>query len=250
MRGNMDRPQELMRTFIPPPRSSSVMPLNLAGPVSIVAYIVAISCDPVRQNGMTRFFEKSHSFWHSITMKRDKEARLIVQRTRGPKSPVCASVLRAPCTMLVFSALLLIPCAVFAQPETKTVVILKQRGSAHDIFTKDVRAAFTTEVVTEKQDQQKGLSGRDSLPDDAGMLFVLGVDNSRFFWMKDMKFPIDIIVFDRGMKVIEILRDLQPCTQCVIYSVSESAAYALEINAGVTKKFGIEIGDTFVFGKE
>lgn len=138
---------------------------------------------------------------------------------------------------------------VSAAAVTKTVVILKQTGSAHDIFTKAARASFTAEVVSEKADSQKGLSGRDSLPADAGMLFVLGPEGSHFFWMKDMRFPIDIIVFDSDMKTIEILRGLQPCTQCPVYSVSERAAYALEINAGLAQKLGIAPGDHLVIKK-
>lgn len=164
--------------------------------------------------------------------------------------PVSVSVRRAPCSMLIFLCLCLMPSAAFAEPVTKTVVILKQTAPADNMSGKNARARFRAEVVTEKADKNKGLSGRERLPADAGMLFVLGND-SRRFWMKGMNFPIDIIVIDRGMRVSEIFRDLQPCTQCpIIYSVSETAAYALEINAGLAEKLGITIGDRFVFGNE
>ncbi|HYQ48714.1 MAG TPA: DUF192 domain-containing protein [Thermodesulfovibrionales bacterium] len=160
--------------------------------------------------------------------------------------PVSVTLRRHLCIMLILCFLCPIPAAVFAESPTKTVIILKQAGSAHDIFTKNVRAAFRVEVVTEKQDKRKGLSGRDSLPADAGMLFVLEPDDSRFFWMKDMNFAIDIIVFDRDRKVVEILKGLQPCNECPIYRVPESAAYALEIVAGMAARYGIEPGDYLV----
>ena len=159
------------------------------------------------------------------------------------------SVLRAPCTMLIFFCLCLMPSVACAAPVTKTVVILKQAAPADNISAKNTRARFRVEVVTEKADKNRGLSGRESLPADAGMLFVLG-DDSRLFWMKGMNFPIDIIVIDRGMRVTGIFRDLQPCTQCPIYPVSESAAYALEINAGLAGKYGIAEGDRFILGYE
>lgn len=39
----------------------------------------------------------------------------------------------------------------------------------------------------------QGLSGRQSLPGDQGMLFIFDTDQKPAFWMKDMRFPIDII---------------------------------------------------------
>jgi len=149
---------------------------------------------------------------------------------------------------LLFASSLFLPAA-DAAPATKTVVIVKQTVPADNIFSKNARARFRAEVVTEKADKHKGLSGRERLPADAGMLFVLGND-SRLFWMKGMSFPIDIIVIDSSMRVTEIFRDLQPCTECPIYRVHESAAYALEINAGLAEKLGIAVGDRFVFGNE
>ena len=155
-------------------------------------------------------------------------------------------------TLCLYLCLISSVTAAFAGPaEKKTVVILKQLGSAHDIFQKNALATFTVEVASDKASQEKGLSGRHSLPADSGMLFTLEPGRPVAFWMKDMKFPIDIIVLDRGRRIIGIMRDLQPCsTQCPTYNVSVNAAYALEINAGLADKYGITVGDTFVSGNE
>jgi len=173
--------------------------------------------------------------------------------------PACSSTLELRILNLERLVVLLSLClylclissvtAAFAGPvEKKTVVILKQLGSAHDIFQKNALATFTVEVASDKASREKGLSGRDSLPADSGMLFALEPGRPVAFWMKDMKFPIDIIVFDKGRRVIGIMRDLQPCSmQCPIYGVSVNASYALEINAGLAEKIGISIGDSLVF---
>ena len=129
-------------------------------------------------------------------------------------------------------------------PAAKTVVIRKQMDTSRDTSPGNVLAVFTVEVVADKASREKGLSGRDSLPPDSAMLFMLEPGRRVAFWMKDMKFPIDIIVFDRSRRVIEIMKNLQPCIQCPIYRVSPSAAYALEINAGLAEKIGISIGDS------
>ncbi len=130
-------------------------------------------------------------------------------------------------------------------PGTKTVVIRKQMDALRDTPAGNVLAAFAVEVVADNASREKGLSGRDSLPPGSAMLFVLEPGMPVAFWMKDMKFPIDIIVFDRDRKVISLMKNLQPCIQCPMYGVSIRAAYALEINAGLTEKIGISIGDRF-----
>jgi hypothetical protein len=135
-------------------------------------------------------------------------------------------------------------------PVAKTVVIRKQIDPSHGMSAGNILAVFTVEVVADKASREKGLSGRDSLPPDSAMLFMLEPGRPVAFWMKDMKFPIDIIVFERSRRVIGIMKNLPPCIQCPIYSVSPHAAYALEINAGLADKYGITVGDTFVFGNE
>lgn len=49
-----------------------------------------------------------------------------------------------------------------------------------------LEAAVSTEAVTQ------GLSGRIKIPAD-GMLFIFPEADLRYFWMKDMNFPLDII---------------------------------------------------------
>ena len=157
----------------------------------------------------------------------------------------------AACVLvLAYAILWFLPASVAAadpaakSPVTKTVVIRKQMGTPRGTSAGNVLAVFTVEVVADKASREKGLSGRDSLLPDSAMLFMIEPGRRVAFWMKDMKFPIDIIVFDRSRRVIEIMKNLQPCIQCPIYRVSPSAAYALEINAGLAEKIGISIGDS------
>src|SRR3989344_3587537 len=59
-------------------------------------------------------------------------------------------------------------------------------------------------------EQQQGLSGRDGLKDDEGMLFVFANSGEHLFWMKDMKFPIDIIWLNDNREVIYIKKNARP----------------------------------------
>ena len=49
-------------------------------------------------------------------------------------------------------------------------------------------AVFNVEIVSDKKALQQGLSGRSSMPDDRGMLFILDSSVEHFFWMKGMEF--------------------------------------------------------------
>ncbi|MBI5655180.1 DUF192 domain-containing protein [Candidatus Uhrbacteria bacterium] len=90
----------------------------------------------------------------------------------------------------------------------------------------------------------KGLGGRDSLDRDAGMLFVLPYRGKHAFWMKDMKFPLDIIWLDRGM-VVDVVTLYPPTAERPEPEIHEPSAMSdkvLELNAGMAEELGIKQG--------
>lgn len=56
---------------------------------------------------------------------------------------------------------------------------------------------FKVAIADTDEKRTKGLSGRDNLAQDQGMLFLFDKPGNYPFWMKDMRFPIDIIFFAR-----------------------------------------------------
>ncbi|KKW28351.1 MAG: hypothetical protein A3K06_00395 [Candidatus Doudnabacteria bacterium RIFCSPHIGHO2_01_52_17] len=103
---------------------------------------------------------------------------------------------------------------------------------------------FLVEIADSPAEQIQGLSGRQSLCETCGMLFVFPEARVRSFWMKDMNFPLDII-FIRGGKITEVFADVPIPSGGNIRTVesTEPADQVLELNAGGAKKFGIEPGD-------
>lgn len=108
---------------------------------------------------------------------------------------------------------------------------------------------FNLYVADTVEELQKGLSGRDNLKDDEGMLFVFSEKGEHAFWMRDMKFPIDII-FINDNKIVDIYRNVQPpednssTSQLPTYAPSEPSNYVLEVKAGLSEKNDITEGDT------
>ena len=107
-------------------------------------------------------------------------------------------------------------------------------------------AIFETEVADTPEKLELGLGKRDSLPENSAMYFPFPTAGKWIFWMKDMKFPIDIIWLNEG-KVIDVSRDVPVPTAGTTlskYSPKEPADAVLEINAGIAAEINVKLGDT------
>ncbi len=90
----------------------------------------------------------------------------------------------------------------------------------------------------------RGLSGQLSLPPNEGLLFVWSHPAPRSFWMKDMRFPIDIVWFGADWRVVDITADATPESFPRTFSPQEPAQYVLEVPAGFAAAHSVKIGDT------
>lgn len=105
---------------------------------------------------------------------------------------------------------------------------------------------YKVTVVTTQQDQQIGLSKYSTLPQDQAMLFQFPKKDFYSFWMKDMKFPIDIIFID-GDTIVSIAQKV-PAPKSAeddlpLYQPDSPVDKVLEINAGLAEKNGYKKGD-------
>ncbi|MBU1036609.1 DUF192 domain-containing protein [Patescibacteria group bacterium] len=100
------------------------------------------------------------------------------------------------------------------------------------------------EVVNDLIAMAQGLSDRESLGENHGMLFVYEDAAVRSFWMKNMKFPLDII-WIRDNQVIEISTNIPLLTNGQITQVTSKEAVdkVLEVNVGWAENHNIKIGD-------
>ncbi len=138
--------------------------------------------------------------------------------------------------LLVVSLLVLAGYWVFfwvAEPAEKSVKNLL-------VGDREIQAEIADNVVERAQ----GLSGRESMCETCGMLFVFPQAQVQNFWMRDMRFPLDII-FIRDDRITEIFADVPVPSNGEIPRVEsrESADQVLELNAGVSGKLGIRVGD-------
>jgi uncharacterized membrane protein (UPF0127 family) len=105
--------------------------------------------------------------------------------------------------------------------------------------------SFAVEIADTRERQALGLMFRDSMPADQGMLFIFPGEAQRSFWMKNTHISLDIMYFDKDLKLVSISADTPPCRvrYCPSYPSAEPAKYVLELNAGVASELGVGVGD-------
>lgn len=109
---------------------------------------------------------------------------------------------------------------------------------------------FLVEVVIKPEELSQGLSGRTTLPQRQGMLFVFAKLEVHSMWMPNMYFPLDIIWLDAEKKIVKIEENVSPCSgthNCTSYSSSYPSKYAIEMNAFDASRIGLNVGKQLSF---
>lgn len=98
-------------------------------------------------------------------------------------------------------------------------------------------------IADEPAEQTLGLSGTEELGEFEGMLFVFSKEDHYGMWMKDMRFPIDILWINNDMRVVHIEQNVSPDTFPETFTSEDPARFVLEVNAFFAENNNIAIGD-------
>jgi uncharacterized protein len=110
---------------------------------------------------------------------------------------------------------------------------------------------FELEIVNTPQSISQGLSGRDEIG-SGGMLFIFNQELAPKFWMKDMKFDLDLI-WIKDNQVVEITKNVPSPTletslnELPTYSPSQPVSMVLEVKSGLVDELQIKIGHMIHF---
>ena len=116
------------------------------------------------------------------------------------------------------------------------------------IRTVDVRVGgipISVEIADTPALRELGLMNRDSLPADHGMLFVYADEQTRSFWMRNTKIPLDIAFIDHNGSIVNI-EQMEAQTDENTVSAAP-ATYALEMSLGWFEANGVGPGDRLEF---
>lgn len=109
----------------------------------------------------------------------------------------------------------------------------------------DEEVFVDVEIAQTEAERAEGLMNRESLAEDAGMMFIYFEPTQSGFWMKDTLIPLSIAFIDEEQRIIQIM-DMEPCTKdpCPTYTPDGAYTAALEVNMGSFDEWGIDVGDT------
>jgi len=100
---------------------------------------------------------------------------------------------------------------------------------------------LTVEIADTPEKRGTGLMQRESLAEDAGMIFAWPEETSSGFWMKNTLIPLSIAFISRE-GVITDIQDMEPLDETLHYAPLPYF-YAVEVNQGWYGDNGIVVGD-------
>ena len=114
-------------------------------------------------------------------------------------------------------------------------------------YVKIAGVTLKVELALTSGTQEKGLSGKNNLEENEGMLFVFNHTDKYPFWMKDMNFPIDIIWIGEDLRVVYIKKNALPGSYLETFTPSQNARYVLEVFSSFSEKNNLKEGDKVEF---
>ena len=156
------------------------------------------------------------------------------------------SISRRPAASVIAASLLVtLLVAACSVPSTPTPT---PYGGAGGVIVEVAGAHLQAALADTSETRAQGLSGLASIPENAAMWFDLGTGREAAFWMKDMRFALDIVWVDEGLRVVGVSTGVPVPTPDVgddalpTYSPGVPVRYVLEVNAGVAAARGIVPG--------
>jgi uncharacterized membrane protein (UPF0127 family) len=113
-------------------------------------------------------------------------------------------------------------------------------------------ASMRVDVASSAGQSERGLGDRDALPENAGMLFDLHETRVPVFWMKGMRFALDMVWIGEDRRIASVTENIPPQPgvpddQLARISPATPVRYVLELNAGAAARHGLAAGTQLTF---
>jgi uncharacterized membrane protein (UPF0127 family) len=156
--------------------------------------------------------------------------------------------------LLIIGFSLILATKVQAQPDTSLVSEVQEAAQNGIDYLKAKVSIdglqLSAEIPTTRELMAKGLAVKNELRDNESMLFVYEEPSRHSFWMKDMRFPIDIMWISSNGRVVHIEENLEPCPlapTCPSYAPNADSQYVLETVSGFAQRHNIGLGTYIKF---
>ena len=105
---------------------------------------------------------------------------------------------------------------------------------------------FQLEYVTTREELEKGLMFRDTLPADGGMLFSYHPAQSVYMWMRNTRIPLDMLFINDKNMIVHTVHEAEPFDETPLGTPLLITA-VLELPGGTLDKLKISEGDRVEF---
>lgn len=137
--------------------------------------------------------------------------------------------------------------------QNKAELFMSEPENNPELFSLSIAGALVqVELADTPAQRAKGLSGRAALPENQGLLFVFEKPGLYSFWMKGMRFALDIAWINKAGRIVEVSQNVPAPladARLVSYGPSEPVQYVLELNAGWLEKNNVKVGARVDFGE-
>jgi uncharacterized membrane protein (UPF0127 family) len=152
---------------------------------------------------------------------------------------------------VIFFSLLFLAHNVWAQSITKQDQNfnrdLKNYNAKLKIFDGEEKIAeFSVAIANSQSKREYGLMNLEKLDKQYGMLFIFDHKQIINMWMKNTKLALDMIFIDENNKIVNVYEGAEPFSLAIISS-KKPVQKVLEINANLSKEFGIKNGQKIVY---
>lgn len=127
------------------------------------------------------------------------------------------------------------------------IIFYKQVTKVNFVQAKIGSEIFNLEVANTQAAREKGLSERDSLSKNDGMLFDFEQNGRWRIWMVQMRFPIDIAWLNDSKKIVYIKSNATPAEFPETYDAKQDSRYVIELQAGTLNRLNVNVGDIISF---
>lgn len=126
----------------------------------------------------------------------------------------------------------------FYQQQDKDTLIFK---------TINEEVKIKVEYARTPDEWARGLSGREKLGAREGLLFIFPQEQRLAFWMREVKFPLDIIFINKDKRIVDLVT-MQPCKAdpCPTYTSRVPSLYVVEVNSGFAQRNGFGVTDQVI----
>lgn len=155
--------------------------------------------------------------------------------------------LKALVAAIIFSTVAFAGCSKSESQEASTPVEQESipfREDGQLDFSRDgeILRTIAIEIAEDDSSRNRGLMQRDSLPDNAGMLFIFPNESEQGFWMGNTQLALDFVWIKSDGRVHSMTKYIQPMRTETVPS-NGAVQYVLEVEAGVLDSIGLIEGD-------